>query len=133
MSVFTYTVNREPAPGSVLLSSATREFRLLSARPIRRPINKQNVSLAGNVESLLFRSEKHFSCQSELIEPEGLVDAHMIEFLASVENGETFTFDRLGTVAQPDNPVTCVMVSKTYPVAEKGKKFNAYGFVIRES
>lgn len=132
MSVFTYVVEREPAPGSVLMGSAGRQFRLQSFFHTRRPIAKQNVSLAGSIESLLYRSEKHYQCVSELIEPRSLVELHMLEFLASVENGETFSFDRYGTIAQPDNLVSCVMVSKAYPQAELGKKFHRYRFVIRE-
>lgn len=132
MSVFTYTINAEPAPGSVLLGVATRQFPLASFPHTRRPIANRNTSLDGNVESLLFRREKHYNCQSKLIEPRSLVEAHMIEFLASVENSETFTFDLYGTIAEPDNPVSCVMVSKSYPQAETGKKFHKYRFVIRE-
>lgn len=94
---------------------------------------RQNTSLSGSVESLLLRSEKHFSCQTQLIEPRSLDEAKVLEFLASVENAELFTFDRYGTIAVPDNPVSCLMVSNVFPEAETGKKFHRYGFVIRES
>jgi len=57
----------------------------------------------------------------------------MLEFLASVENAELFTFDRYGSIAVPDNPVSCLMVSQTFPEAEVAKKFHRYAFVIRES
>jgi len=36
------------------------------------------------------------------------------EFLASAEGGETFTYDRLGTVAAPDNPVQAALESESY-------------------
>lgn len=133
MSIFTYQIKREPAPGSTLLDSATREFRLVSRRKGRRAVNKQNTSLSGKVESLLFRSENSYSCQSELLDPESLKEAYLLEFLASVENAEGFTFDRYGTIAVPDNPVDCIMVSKAVMASEQGKKFHRYGFVIRES
>jgi len=62
-----------------------------------------------------------------------LEEAKIREFLASVENGELFTFDRYGSIAVPDNPVSCLMVSKAFSEAELSKKFHRYAFVIRES
>ena len=132
MSIFTFTATRELAPGTVLLASVTRDFRLLSNRLQRRPQARRNVSLSGETESILLRSEKHYNCQTEAFLPGSALDEHIVEFLASVENSEIFTFDRFGTIAQPDNPVSCVLVSTTVGEAEIGKKFIRYGFVIRE-
>lgn len=132
MSVFTFTALRELAPGTVLLASVTREFRLLSSRLQRKPQARRNIALSGEVESILLRSEKHYNCQTELILPGSLADAFVVEFLASVENSEAFTFDRFGTIAQPDLPVSCILVSKAFGEQEVGKKFIRYGFVIRE-
>jgi len=81
----------------------------------------------------LLRSEKHYACQSQAIEPRSLDEARLLEFMASVENAELFTFDRYGTIAVPDNPVSCLMVSATFPETEQAKKFHRYAFVIRES
>lgn len=133
MSVFTYTATREIAPGNVAQASTTRNFRLVSWPKTRRPMTRQNTALAGAVESLLLRSEKHYNCTTGLIDPESLTEAYVEEFLASVENGEGFTFDRYGTIAEPDNPVGCIMVSKSFPTTEQGKKYHRYRFVIRES
>ena len=132
MSAFAYKSTRELASGSSPDEQQNRDFRLLTTRPTRRPIKKQNTALSGEVESLLYRSEKHYACQTEAITPGSNLDDYLLEFLASVENGEGFTFDRYGTVASPDDPVDCIMVSKTYPVTETGKKYNRYRFVIRE-
>jgi hypothetical protein len=133
MSVFTFTALRELAPGTVLLASVTREFRLLSTRLQRKPQARRNTSLSGEIESILLRSEKHYNCQTELIAPGSLLDEYLVEFLASVENSEVFIFDRFGTIAQPDQPVSCFLVSKATGEQEVGKKFIRYGFVIRET
>lgn len=133
MSIFVYTARRELAPGTSNLQLVTRDFRMISHRQQRKAMVKQNTSLSGSVESLLLRSEKHYSLQSGLIEPRSLVELHLLEFMASVENAEPFTFDRYGSIAQPDNPVTCIMVSKVFSPSEQGKKFHRYGFVIRET
>jgi hypothetical protein len=67
------------------------------------------------------------------LEPGGLIAARIVEFLASIENSELFTFDRHGTAAQPDNPISCIIVSTSFAEVEKGKTYNQYGFVIREA
>jgi len=133
MSIFTYTARRELAPGTSLLAVVSRDFRLRSKRKTRKPFARQNTSLSGSVESLLLRSEVHYTCQTALLEPRALIEAHVVEFLSSVENAELFTFDRHGTPSVPDNPVSCILVSKTFTEVEKSKKFHQYGFVIRES
>jgi hypothetical protein len=133
MSTFTYTARRELTPDTDLLDIVTRQFRLLTNRRSRKPIAKKNTSLSGAVESLLMRSEVRYNCQSELLEAEGLIQAQLFEFLASVENAEAFTFDRRGTIAQPDNPVECVMDSVNFAESERGFKFTQLGFVIRET
>lgn len=133
MSIITYTARRELAPGTTELQLVTRNFRFTSHPLMRRAKTRRNISLSGAVESLLFRSEKHYRLQSGLIEPRSLVESHILEFMASVENAEPFDFDRYGTVAQPDNVVSCIMVSQSFAQAEKGQKFHKYGFVIRES
>lgn len=133
MSVFTYTATRELSPGTADQDLVSREFRLLTKRPSFRPKTKQNTSLSGSVESLLFRSEKHYACQTQLLEPGGLVEARFIEFFASVSNAETFIFDREGTIAQPVKPVLCIMVSKSLNTTEKGKAYTQYAVVIREA
>ncbi len=133
MSIFTYTATTDLAPGTVDLSTVTRDIRLLTNRRQGRAIVKQNISISGAVESLLHRSEKHYNCQTALLTPEDLPELQFIEFFGSVQNAETFTFDRFGTIAQPDDPVTCIMVSKSLNPTEQGKAFNQYVFVIREA
>ena len=133
MSTFTYQASRELAPGTILLDIVTRQFRLLTNRRSRKPIARKNTSLSGAVESLLLRSEIRYNCQTELLEAEGLIQAQIFEFLSSVENAETFTFDRRGTIAQPDKPVECIMDSINFAESERGFKFTQVGFVIRET
>ncbi len=133
MSIFTYTATTDLAPGTVNLSTVTRDIRLLTSRRQGRAIVKQNTSISGAVESLLHRSEKHYNCQTAVLVPNDLLDLQLLEFYGSVQNAETFTFDRFGTIAQPDNPVTCIMVSKSLNTTEKAKVFNQYAFVIREA
>ena len=132
MSMFSYTATRELSPGTTALDVVDRDFRVVSRQRKREAKRKQNTALGGATETLLFRSEISYRLKTELIEPESQLEKQIVEFLASVEGGEQFNFDRLGTVAVPVNSVSCVMVSKSFTEIEEGKKYHRYGFVIRE-
>lgn len=133
MSVFTYTATRRLAPGSVVDVSVTRQFRLITRTRSEKAVTQRNTALGGSIESLFFRAELSFNCQTELIEPLSQLEKQIVEFLASVQNGEVFTFDRLGTIAVPDNPLTCIITSSTFAEIERGKVFHVYGFSLREN
>lgn len=132
MSVFGYTATSELSPGTTEGAGVTRDFRIVSFPKKITSRRKQNTSLGGAVESLLFRQEILYACQTEKIEPRSIIESQVFEFFASVQNGEVFTFDRYGSIALPDNPVNCILVSSTMSGAEVGKKFNQFGFTIRE-
>jgi hypothetical protein len=71
----------------------------------------------GRPEVLLMRRETYFDVT--VIGPLGepLTEAQMPqwrEFLASVEGGEIFTFDRYGTVAEPVEPKAVMLASEDY-------------------
>lgn len=54
------------------------------------------------------------------------------EFLASVEGGESFTMDRYGSLASPDNPETVVMASTDYDEERVGSvRLYKIGFKVR--
>ena len=131
--MFTYTATQALAPGTADQQLVTRNFRLVARPQSRKAIVKQNISLSGAVESLLHRREHHVRCLTALLDPNSLVELQVIEFLMSVQNGEIFTFDRLGTPAVPNDPQTHIMVSTNFTAAEVGKKYHQYGFVIRAS
>ncbi len=133
MSVFYYQAVRDLAPGSTLLDQQAREFRLVSFRQQTKAIRKQNTSISGNVESILYRRERIYNCQTELIVPRSPEEARIQEFIGSTLNGETFQFDRYGTLAEPDNIVQCYLVSTAVTAAEQGKTYHRYSFVIRET
>ncbi len=132
MSVFSYTPTRRLAPGTVIDVALTRQFRLLSFPLADKAFTQRNTAIGGATESLFFRSELSYRCLTELIDPLSQLENHIIEFLASVQKGEVFTFDRRGTIAVPDNPVTCIITSKAFAEVERGKVFHQYGFTLRE-
>lgn len=132
MSVFTYTATQALTSGVTANDVVTRQFRLLAYPRQYSPIAKRNTSISGEVESILRRREVRYSCVTELVEPRSAEELRLLEFLESTANSEVFTFDRYGTLAVPDNEVTCIMDSKGYTTSEVNKRYNQYRFVIRE-
>jgi hypothetical protein len=54
------------------------------------------------------------------------------EFFSSVRAGETFIFDKYGTIATPDNPLTAVLASKSYTEQRENASFKyRLGFRVR--
>lgn len=54
------------------------------------------------------------------------------EFLSSVRAGESFTFDKYGTIASPSNPLTAVLVGKTYSEQRENVSFKyRVSFTVR--
>lgn len=75
----------------------------------------QNTSLGGLVETVFHRADVRWSIVSTPILETGTDWEQWMEFLASVQAGEEFTFDAYGTAASPDNAITVVLIgSATY-------------------
>lgn len=54
------------------------------------------------------------------------------EFLSSVRAGESFTFDKYGTIAAPSSPLPAVLVGKTYVETRENVSFKyRVGFTVR--
>lgn len=71
----------------------------------------------GAPETLFFRDEKFVGVTILGPTGDGITEALMLqyrEFLASVAGGETFTFDRYGTIAAPVESKTAILSSEGY-------------------
>lgn len=74
----------------------------------QRQVTKiQSVALSGNTETLTQRREDFFNITSQVLDTTATNYDQFIEFLDSCESGETFDFDRVGSVATPVDPRTC--------------------------
>jgi len=134
MSVFNYTATRRLSPGTNSMDVVDREFRLVSKRRKESAKGKQNTALGGATETLLYRSEVTYACTTGLIDPGSMLEKQIVEFLASVQAGEQFNFDREGSLAQADEVVSCVMFSNNViEEKEAGKKFHRYAMTFREN
>lgn len=95
-----------------------------------RTIRKEQESLGGSVETLLQRRIVAWNVKTDILEESAL--AQWREFHASVESGETFTFDPYGSAASPDKPVSCIMDSDSYTESRLGaSKLYEISFRVR--
>jgi len=74
----------------------------------------KNVALDGNIETLTQRREEFFNITSAVLDTALSDYPQFIEFLDSCESGEVFTFDRVGSIAIPDNAVSAFLSGSGY-------------------
>lgn len=85
--------------------------RVKTVRSLKQPIG------GGAPEVLLHRREVYLDVRTTSLEE--AVMPQWREFLASVEGGELFTFDRYGTIAAPVEPKSVMLVSDDYREARE--------------
>lgn len=73
-----------------------------------------SVALDGNTETLTQRRTENYNISSSVLDTTESEYSQWIEFLDSCESGETFTFDRVGSVATADDPVSALIDSEGY-------------------
>ncbi len=96
-----------------------------------KPIVRQATSLNGNTETVLHRVDYVISVSTIAISGTTTRDK-MREFASSVAAGETFTFDALGSEANPDNPLIVTMIPNTYSESYLGDLIYSYSFQVKE-
>jgi len=96
MAFVEYVARRRLAPGHVLDAPYTLVLPSLERCEITRGRKtSRRVSLSGIAETLFFYSKRIYSVQTE---PVPLDEArNLIEFLESVDDGQSFTFDPYGS------------------------------------
>jgi hypothetical protein len=86
----------------------------------------------GLPEMIVYRSEAEIQVTTGIVDETNLKQWR--EFLASVEGGETFTFDRYGTAASPIEAKTAILESESYSEAREGTLYPGryrIGFTVR--
>lgn len=88
------------------------EFGVERADRAPETVRNRHVALGGARETILHRRDVFLDIRTGVIEEVNIKQWR--EFMASVEGGELFTFDRYGTVASPVEPKTASMESDSY-------------------
>ena len=98
MAFVAYVARRSLAPGHVVDSPYSLTLPNLVRCDIRRDRKtSRKVSLSGAAETLYYYSKRIYSVQTEPVPLDQ--SALIIEFLESVDDGQSFTFDPYGTSA----------------------------------
>jgi hypothetical protein len=118
MTTATYVAKRSIISGHLLGESYTIALKLLSTSPgFEREVNAtENESLSGHVETLRFHAAKTIQVDLAPLKGGTELDA-VLEFLDSVEGGESFTFDHYGSIAVPHDPVSARRQKGSYSLA----------------
>lgn len=97
----------------------TIDFALEEATFSTRNPKKKHQPIGGGIpETVYWRTEKVITCTTGVIDETDLLQWR--EFLASVQSGETFTFDRYGTSAAPIEPKQAILDSDDWTEAREG-------------
>jgi len=80
----------------------------------RKVTKTEAAALSGNTETIVHRRENFFSIVSQVLDTTGTNYDQFIEFLDSCESGESFTFDRTGSVATPVDQLTARLTGDGY-------------------
>lgn len=110
MSAIIYTAKRYLAPGHTANTQYSIDVGMRTINDDEEKHHrKQHRSLSGLTETWLHRIDRYISFQTVPLYEGHSLYFDMREFLSSVAGGETFTVDPWGTVAAPNNPITCLL------------------------
>lgn len=85
------------------------EFTPRMLNDTREGINQSLTAIDGSTVTTRMRTDEKFVVESGLLTYAQLTSQYWKEFAASVESGESFTFDARGTVASPDDPRSVIL------------------------
>lgn len=119
MTAVTYTARRSLIPGHAANTSYSINLPVVGLPTSRQVMNERQESLDGTRETI-----RLYSCEIwdvTLAVLYGTPAAQVKEFLDSVEDGQSFTFDPYGTANTPNNPMSAEIESKGYSRAREPK------------
>lgn len=112
MTAVTYIAKRSLIPGHSANTSYSMNLPVVSLPISRNVSNERQEAIDGTRETIRF-----YACEIwdiTLAVMYGTAAAQVKEFLDSVEDGETFTFDPYGSANTPVNPMSAEIDSKGY-------------------
>jgi hypothetical protein len=129
MPSVTYTAKRGLISGHTVDASYSLDLSLALNAEEYNPVTHHNVSIGGSRQVWFEREEVNFNCRT--IPLSGADRDAFLEFIRSVGDGQTFTYDPYGTIASPDNPQSAKLIGKPKPQLVDGSgPFFSYTFKI---
>jgi hypothetical protein len=102
--------------------SYTLETGIVQATRSVNVIRSEKQPIGGGAPEVLLQREEVFIDVTTSVLQESQI-AQWREFLASVQGGELFTFDRYGTLASPVEPKSAMLASTSYTEMREGSSF----------
>jgi len=132
MSSFSYTALRDIMSGHTEGFSYSFDVALTKADRSGDPTRYQSRSLGGVSETYLSMVDTGYKLTTKFFVENSSEHLQMREFLSSIIGGESFNFDRFGSVVVPDDPVECEIVNDKLTEHRKGtENYIGYTFEIR--
>lgn len=119
MTAVTYIAKRSIVAGHVVNNSYSINIPVVSMPVSRQPKKTMNESLSLLRETIYHGSSEMWNIQTALLTPSQTLSIK--EFLDSVEDGSSFTFDAYGNVNTPVNQVTAEIESTGYSMEREAK------------
>lgn len=113
MTAVTYVAKRSLVAGHVVNNTYSINIPVVSMPTNRTPSKEVQQSLALVRETIYFGASETYAVQTAALTPAQVIAVK--EFLDSVEDGSTFTFDPYGSVNTPVSPLTAEIDSNGYP------------------
>lgn len=135
MSVVVYTAKRSLLPGHTVDVPYELGLRQISADHTRDVRKSEQRALSRLRETLFWNGASGLAITIGSYPEQSVQFDAVIEFLESVERGETFTYDRYGSAGAPASPRSAVLVG-TYQVqryarqAGEGNDLMRFSFTI---
>lgn len=120
MSAFSYTAKRDLVSGHTAGSTYSFDLACSAYNRTFNAERSQSRSLSGISETLLARIDTGYKITSTLLVENSAAHLQLREFLSSVLGGESFMFDRYGSVATPVSATQCEIVSDSLSEARHG-------------
>ncbi len=132
MAAFSYTALRNVMSGHSANSSYSFDIGCSAYNRKRKATRYTSRSLGGVSETYLSLLDQNFSITTIAVLENSNLHKQLVEFLSSVIGGESFMFDRYGTVAVPVGATQFEMVSDGFDENREGvSDYVSFTFEIR--
>ena len=127
-----YTARRSLRPGINPGDLLTLEIAIKQQDRKSKSQHKTQTALSGQQQTVFHRLDIEHALQTIPIDDSAL-QTQMVEFLESVQAGESYTIDLYGTEATPSDPFSAVLSTGSYTASRIENVFMQYKFTARET
>lgn len=128
MPSITYTALRSVQPGHTIGLNYSFDFQPMQLDASTNTVANVSKSISGKVQHVIEHRDKLIDVVTDYYATSEAMFLNFREFLESVDEFETFTFDRYGTVASPVDPKQ-VELTQNYK-SERLSVLETYRFVF---